>query len=158
MYYRIFVWVSSLILIVGCQSNAEKGAELFRNQDYEEALFQFQQANELYPNDVTIIYNIGRTLEELERFDEAIVFFNIYLNKSTEKLSGYLGRGRCFFEKDYLEGAEIDFTNAIRLDQGSFDAFYMRGRTRIKMNYHTRGISDLNNALAINKDHVRSHY
>ena len=147
-----------IITLISCNTNSKQGADYFRDKDYEQALFHFDLAYKLYPNDVYLIYNLARTHEELENFDDAIKYFNLYLEKSTDKLPGFLGRGRCYFGKGYLEGAEIDFTNAIRLDQGSFDAFYMRGRTRVKMRKFSRGISDLSNALSIDEEHVRSYY
>ena len=82
----------------------------------------------------------------------------MYLEKSPEKLSGFLGRGRCYFGKKYMQGAEIDFTNALREDKGNFEAHYLRGMTRVKRRNFVHGLSDLNKALAIDSTHVRSHY
>jgi tetratricopeptide (TPR) repeat protein len=155
LFYLAFF---ALIMQTGCMSDVDKGAASFRAGDYEMALVHYEQAQQFYPNDVSILYNLARTHEELDNYPEAISFYNLYLDKSSDKLPGFLGRGRCYFQEDYLEGAEIDFTNALRIEKNSLDAYYMRGRTRIMMRHISDGLSDLDRALQMDQEHVRAHY
>lgn len=141
-----------------CETHAESGANSFRAEDYNTALFHFDQAYKMSPNDLSIIYNLARTHEELENYEDAILFYNKYLYSSLEPFPGYLGRARCYFGQEYYEGAELDFTNALRINDSSKEALYMRGRTRIVMQNAMEGIEDLNRAIELDDTHVRARY
>ncbi len=47
------------------------GLLLHKSQQYEKALFVYRKANDLRPDDILTLYNMGLTLVELEQYDEA---------------------------------------------------------------------------------------
>jgi len=55
------------------------GADAFRAGEHEEALVAFTKAFEALPDNSSLLWNIGRCLEELGRTDEALESFERYL-------------------------------------------------------------------------------
>src|SRR5688572_17227335 len=55
-----------------------RGAELYRQRRYDEALLEFFTSNRLAPNR-NVVFNIARSLEALGRYDEAYRYYSDFL-------------------------------------------------------------------------------
>jgi tetratricopeptide (TPR) repeat protein len=61
------------------KSHFERGALLYRQQRYEEAIVDFEAARQAHPSPA-LDYNIGRAAERLERWDLAVASYQRYLD------------------------------------------------------------------------------
>ncbi len=71
-----------LLLLSACSSHRQDAEDFFEAENFEQALFHFEQALKLNPNDWTLTYNLARTYEELNEFDRAIPLYGKCLEKS----------------------------------------------------------------------------
>ena len=67
------------------RSHFLRGADLFREGNYEAALIEFKRANEIAPN-YRILYNIGQTYQELQNYTGALDSFQRYLEMGGNKI------------------------------------------------------------------------
>ncbi|MEM9390395.1 MAG: tetratricopeptide repeat protein, partial [Bacteroidota bacterium] len=148
-----------LIFLTSCMDNYELGEKYFEQGDYKKAEFHFERADKIDRGNWRILYNLARSKEELEKFDEAIELYSQSLNiKNT--IASHLGRARCYEHDDYyLKGAIIDYSEALRLRRkDNFEAFYGRARVYIKEVKYYKALPDINQAIKINPKHVNAYY
>ena len=60
------------------EARFQRGAQLYKQQRYEEALLEFFASNRLVPNR-NVVFNIARTYEALARYDQAYSYYIEYL-------------------------------------------------------------------------------
>ncbi|MEM9857649.1 MAG: tetratricopeptide repeat protein [Bacteroidota bacterium] len=148
-----------LTLFTSCMDHYELGEKYFEEENYEKAEFHFEKASKIDRGNWKILYNLARSKEEVGKYDQAIDLYSqsLTINKT---VAGHLGRARCYQQDDYyLEGAIIDYSEAIRLRRkGNFDAFYGRGRVYMKDGNYYKALADINQAIKIRPEHINAYY
>lgn len=142
-----------------------RGAVYFLLSKYDTALIDYEKSLKLDPNNETVYYDIGITYAELNRYDEAITFLNEALRRENVHLSFY-ERGRCLYEIQEYELAEMDFQNALifndkldpweKIDNGR--SYYHKGLSNVRLNKIKEACSDFENALSNNYSNAQSEY
>lgn len=147
------------LALISCADHYELGEMYFEDENYEKAEYHFERASKIDRGNWKILYNLARSKEEVEKYDEAISLYGKSLSiKNT--MAGHLGRARCYEQDEYyLEGAIIDYSEALKLKpKGNFEAYYGRGRVYLKDQNYYKALSDLNQALKMRPKHVNVHY
>ena len=104
-------------------------------------LFKCQTKNTITLDEIKI-------LVDQKNYELAIKSLNdlIKINKNESNAFNLLGV--CFFEINELEKAEINFSNALKLEK-NYRFFYNRGNVRREMNKLTFALEDYNSAILI---------
>src|SRR4030042_5403968 len=72
-------------------------------------------------------YNVGKTLQDESKYDEAIAEFNEAIKIDPVFINAYISRGYTYILKKQYDLAIVDYTKAISLDPDNPIAFNGRG-------------------------------
>jgi len=131
----------------------KEGLELFRDKKFEEAIFNYNKAIEIFPNFIEALLNRGLAYLEKGESDKAIADFN----KAIEVGSGYsgicdiyAGRGYAFANKGEFDKAMADFTKLIEINSDYSEihqVYAKRAEIYGRQGNPDKAIEDYNKAL-----------
>ena len=107
--------------LLGQTDSLQRGLELFRQEKYEEALQQFEEARRLQPNNASIDNFIGITETKLGRMDEANQDYEIAIRIDPKLAGPHTNLGFNYLSKKQYDLAEKQLRTALLLD--SVDPF-----------------------------------
>jgi len=124
------VGVASIVLIAGCggsqlYQHMETGNEAYEDERHEDALSAYREARIVAPDEPSVGYNLGNTLHELRRFEEAAVLSTEALNNTEDPLLAQSLRyalGTHAIERGLLFEARAHYIDVLRIDPGDQDA------------------------------------
>src|SRR5215469_1622925 len=140
--HELQVTISNL---VGEENLAIALADMHR---YDEALPHFENAREIRPDDATALLNIGTTLDEVGRHQEAIEAFEtvVRTNKDVTPLTAaYRGLGVAYASLGDRQRARENFMKALALSPSESSEMYNLSMLEVE-----DGIDRLSKALAAN--------
>ena len=155
---NLFPFASILLLLSSCLSHQEEANKLFEEGDYEGAAYHYEWALKFDPDNWHLLYNLAGCKEELGYYDEGIDLYRESLRLNNELIEAFLGRARCYWKKEDLTSAIIDFSNVLKRDQNHFEAQYSRGKCYLQDSLYYRALLDFNKAINLNRAHVNSYY
>ena len=104
-------------------------------------LFACQKNNTITLDEIKIL------LDERD-YEIAIKKLNSFIKINKNESDAYNLLGICFLEINEFDKAEINFSNALRLEK-NYKFFYNRGNVRREMNKLTLALEDFNEAISI---------
>ncbi len=122
--------VTSLIFIAGCggsqlYQHIEAGNEAHEQQRYEDALTDYREARLIAPTESVVGYNLGNTLHQLRRFEEAAVLSSEALSTTEDPALAQSLRyalGGHAVERGLLFEARAHYIDVLQLDPNDIDA------------------------------------
>lgn len=178
---RNFDWINEeSIFLSGLQVNV-RNAKLYNNvghalesqKKYNEALVLFKQAAIVQPDDIGAHINIGRTLNALNRYDDAEVAYRsakrllpraapgkrLVTRVAPNSLSLFLNLGNLVARnRSRLEEADSLYRQAIAMRSDYVQAYINRGDVLLKMNRSELAISVYKQALNFDPTNPDLHY
>ncbi len=134
-----------------------RGATKFKQQRYEEAIEDFDEAIKLNPNDAGSYSNRGNAKLASQRHKEAIKDYDMAIALDPNSAVAYYNRG---FAKEKLgryEGAIKDYDEAIKFDPKDAMAYYNRGNAKMELGKYEEAIKDYDEAIRINPKFAKAH-
>jgi len=124
------VGAASIILIAGCggsqlYQHIEAGNAAYEELRYEDALTAYREARLVAPDEPVVGYNLGNTLHQLRRFEEAAVLTTEALNATVEPTlvqSLRYALGAHAVERGLLFEARTHYIDVLRIDPLDQDA------------------------------------
>jgi tetratricopeptide (TPR) repeat protein len=134
-----------------------QGHEHLKNGEYEDAIFNFQKALELNPNDAAEYNNLGSVYSQQGDTTAAMENLNKAIDLDSTLASAYYNRGILNYTNDSSGEAKnklalADYTQAIALDSTQFDAYYSRGLVYSQLKENNNALADFTQAIALNPD------
>jgi Ca-activated chloride channel family protein len=122
--------VTSIMLVVGCggsqlYQHIEVGNEAYEDQRYEDALIEYREARLVEPDEPIVGYNLGNTLHQLRRFEEAAVLSAEALQATEDTVLAQSLRyalGGHAVERGLLFEARARYIDVLRTDPQDQDA------------------------------------
>ena len=102
------------------------------------------------------LHNLGNRLYKMERYDDAIVFYDVALETCPTILEGYFNRGLAYTRLGRYVKAEADLDQAIQLNEDIADLWYVRGLIQKYKRDYESAIADFERALQIDPDFLRA--
>ena len=99
----------------------------------------------------TITLDEIKILLDEKNYDLAIKNLNDFIEINKNESDAYNLLGVCFFENNKLDKAEINFSNALKIEK-NYKFFYNRGNVRREMNKLSLALEDYNAAILIEKN------
>ena len=130
-----------------------KAEELVRKREYHDALRQYDRALEHGPH---WSYLAGRAhaLKRLERYDEALEFYNRAISLRPYRISVLASRGNLYFRMGRMHEALEDFNLAIALDSLHPGNLADRANVLRDLKRYDLALADLENALVYGSNNV----
>jgi len=98
----------------------------------------------------TVTLDEIKILLDEKNYDLAIKNLNDFIKINKNESNAYNLLGICFFDINELDKAEINFSNALEIEE-NYKFFYNRGNARREMNKLTLALEDYNAAILIEK-------
>jgi len=133
------------------QSYYDKGESYYENDDFDNAITQFNEAIRLDPNFAVAYNSRGNSYDANDEYDAAIKDYSEAIRLNPNSAVFYYNRGDSYRKKGEYDNAIKDYTEAIRLDPS--DAafyYYLRGNSYRMKGEYDNAIKDFNEAIRIN--------
>ncbi len=139
-----------------------QGQEHLKNGAYDDAIFNFQKALELNPNDATEYKNLGLAYSQKGDTTVAMDYLNKAIESDSTLASAYYNRGTLNYTDDSSgkvknKLALADYNRSIELDSTQFDAYYSRGLVYTQLKDFNKALADFTRAIALNPDNYETY-
>ena len=151
------------------QQYIDQGKVEYNRGNYDAAIYLFNQAIELNPDNEYLYNDRGLCYVELGDMDLAIPEFSKAIELNSDCVEAYYNRGLAYFGqgRSAAPDAILDFTKAIELEPDNVDAYYNRGLSYNKFynrgenyddedttDYHTKAVADFDKVLELDPTYV----
>jgi tetratricopeptide (TPR) repeat protein len=135
-----------------------KGKSYFDAGKYDSAIIYISQALKVDSGHALWYYCRGGAHKRLKQYDNAVGDFTRGIALDTANLDAYFNRGDIYFNMGKYREAVSDFTRAIWGDpEHFFDAYYLRGAAKKKMNDSKGACEDYKKAKSLNPGLIRTY-
>ena len=153
----IFTLIATSLIVCNAYAKTEtpeeaalkKGVNLNRQDKYDEAIAEFDNAIKINPISASAYYNLGIIYNKKNDSDKAITNFSKAIEIDTALADAYYNRGSVYYKKGNFDEAISDYNKAIELTPQSADAYYARGLVYSKKNNIDQAIADYNKAIEL---------
>lgn len=127
-----------------------RGTGWLAKSDYERAIFDFNQALVLNPNELSALNGRGAAWRASAQYERAIADFTEVIRLAPPNASPYNNRGASYTDLRQYDKAISDFDAAIRLDPKNSAAYNNRAGVFIKKGEFNRAIADYDQSIRLN--------
>lgn len=121
-----------LILGIACSANAQtqrqliyEGNKAYEVAAYEDALVAYKKALDEVPDHPVALFNLGNAYYQLERYDDAIVYWNMAAqNDLPDSFLVHYNKGNALMKNQKLDEAIEAYKQSLRLNPSNEDAKY----------------------------------
>ena len=99
-----------------------KANDLYQQKEYKKALSIYQQIRERFPEDTSLLSNLGATLLKLGNIKEAKNILDKALSIDENHISALVNRGSLYKNIGEFQKSKIDLEKAVKLDEANIDA------------------------------------
>jgi tetratricopeptide (TPR) repeat protein len=139
------------------QEHITKGLEHVKNEEYDLALAEFNEAIKLDANNPEGYYHRGRTFTSQGKYDEAVVEFNFAINKDPNYEEAYVSRGVAWAQKGQINQAITDFSKAIELNPEYAPAYTNRAIANMDRD-RDAAVADFSKAIELEPDNPEGYF
>jgi len=127
----------------------ERGNDAFLNEQYQNAISNYDKAIEIEPNNPNYYYYRAQTNVNLGQYNEAIVDYDRVIKLKPDNPLYYFGRAQAKVELEQYEEAIADYDKAIDLSPDLSNYYYFRARAKEELGQYDEVIADYSEALHI---------
>ena len=126
--------------------------------EYESSLDDLRHAIGLNPMDAGAYKELGSSLRNLHKFDEAIKNYSKAIEVRPDYAQAFNGRALCYDDgiKDF-EKALSDYSKSIELDSESGTYYFNRGAFLFENNFRDKALPDLQKADSLGKTEAKKY-
>ncbi|NMM50421.1 tetratricopeptide repeat protein [Marinigracilibium pacificum] len=156
---RLYLAVMVTIFLFSCGGDlSEQGDKLYKSGKYQEAIKSYSEYLETYPSNEIVLYNRGRSYEELGMTEEAIADYQQVLKIDDRHMNSRLGLASLFYKNGDYSSAEIILTESMKISPENPNVLALRGKVNFQMSNFKQAIDDLSKALRIKPDMSDAYY
>ncbi|TAE57071.1 MAG: serine/threonine-protein kinase [Nostocales cyanobacterium] len=111
-------------------------------------------SNKMNTNNAVDLYSKGNTLLQLNRYQDALEFYQKAVNIKPDYVQGWYGQGRAFFQLKEYEKSLAAYDRAIQIQPDYVDAWGGRGLTLSKLERYSEAIAAFEQVLKVNNDNT----
>ncbi|MCK9399934.1 MAG: tetratricopeptide repeat protein [Bacteroidales bacterium] len=126
-----------------------RGWSYYSNLDFKKAIFDFDEAIKINPNNPDLFNDIANTYFELQEYDNAIKDYSKAIKLSPDNSDIYNNRANTYYELKEYKNALKDYSKAIKLSPDNSNVYRNRANTYIKLQKNQKALIDCNNAIKL---------
>lgn len=119
-------------------------------RDFEGALEDLKEAEKLLPDDLAVMSNLAKTLDESGKVDEAMQYLDQILEKDSTYVSALVNYGFIYQNKDQHEKAIEYFDKAQKIEPMEPFIYSNRAFSKLKLNRLKKAWRDINTSIQLN--------
>jgi protein O-GlcNAc transferase len=139
------------------EAYANKSNSLIKLKRHFEAISACEQSTQIQPN-FDALLNKGIALNELKKYQSAILSFDDALKIDSRSAVAFFGKGIAFTGLDKDEHAIREFDNALLIDPNYFEALLAKAFTLNKIKKFANAVSGFDAALLIDDASSKAYY
>jgi tetratricopeptide (TPR) repeat protein len=148
---------------LGCQADPavqhyDRGVNLAKAGQYEQAIAEFDKAIELDPNYTAAYANRGNVYSQIGQHDKAIADCNKAIELDPDDAEVYGNRAAVYSHMGEHDKAIADYNKAIELDPNYAQAYYNRGIAYSSLGEYDKAIADYTKAIELNPNYAKAYY
>ena len=140
------------------QLHLNSGYEHLSSREYESALFEYNQALDLDPDNPSGYNGRGVAYTGLSEYERAIEDFDHALALNPESASAFQNRGIAYQRLNDLERAIADYDRAIEIAPENVILYGLRGHAYLMLGEYERAMIDYDQAIALEPENVILYY
>jgi len=148
-------FIDAKILLDQAKSKGIKGADFDR---LEQRLNEGNKEPAIKPNHAEAYYNMGISLKEQRKLDEAIVAYNKAISIKPDYADAYNNMGIALKEQRKLDEAIVAYNKVISIKPDYADAYYNMGIALKEQRKLDEAIEAYNKAISIKPDYADAYY
>ena len=136
------------------QDFVSQGKRKLKQQDYQGAIAEFDQALASNPNDLNSLSGRAEAYYLQDNYEAAIQDFNKVLQLNPDNATFQFYRGYAHGQLGENEKEIADYNEALRLNPDYVDAYNNRGNSYNNLGENEKAIADYNEAIRLNPDNA----
>ncbi|MEM9895964.1 MAG: tetratricopeptide repeat protein [Bacteroidota bacterium] len=161
-YYIILktsaVLLSFVFLLFSCNSNSSGAADsLFEAGRYKEAIEAYTKMIESEPSNSSILYNRGRSYEEIGEIDLATSDFEAVLKLDPKNVKAYLSLAKLSYKTEAFSKALVLANKALELNENNAEGHFFAARASHQLGYLDGALESYNNAITVDKNYGQAY-
>ncbi len=141
-----------------CEAYNQRGIERLRNNKYQKALADFNNAVAIHPQFSEPYLNRGVVYRNLALYDVAIEDFNLAIILNDKYVDAYFNRALTFKEMNQIERATRDLKTVIIMRPTHYKAYYELGNVLFEQEDFYGAIDMYATCLEIEPGYIWAHY
>ncbi|MEO1050782.1 MAG: tetratricopeptide repeat protein [Bacteroidota bacterium] len=140
------------------KSYTQEGIKLYENQQYSEAIINFNKAIEADVKYSQAYFYRGNIKDSFEDRHGAMQDYNKAIDLNPKFSEALFARGNVkFLLQDYY-GAIADYSKTIQLNPNHIDAYYKRGQAKHRLEAYEDAINDCTKIIEITPKNIDAYY
>lgn len=157
-----FILLLFFSLTVSAQTYEEmvnKSMDFLEQKDYfsaEQALILALRKEPANPNNIMLMVNLGTIQRYLGKLDEALISYNIAIDKYPDKAFLRHSRAALYCEMEKYDDALKDYNAILLKDENDLNALYQRGLVYLYQKKTLEAEADFEKILALSPDNLQA--
>ena len=127
----------------------KRGRIYLSNDQYDQAIADFNQALQFDPKTAAAYFNRGRAFKLKGNYEQAVADYSEAIQLNPEMVAAYVNRGQIYNMAGRYDEAIADFDQALQLDPGRVNPYLNRGVAYGSKGAYEKALADFNSALEI---------
>ncbi len=149
---RLFFILISCVVLFGCGKGPSNAEEYFEAGQYQKAVDAYTTQIEQSGNDLDLIYNRGRSYEEMGDLSSAEKDYNYILDNDPKNLNAMLSLSKMAYERGDYSKSLLLSEEVKKNHETSAQAHFLVARAKHQLGYAKAALEAYNNAISLDKE------
>jgi len=136
----------------------QQGNSFFQKRQYNKAILAYQTAIQLGYSNVYGYFNLGVVKRSISLPEEAVVYFNLALQKQPNYAPAYLTLAKSYIDREMLEEAHSAIQTCLKITKDLPEAYHTLGLIYFRQNKNKEAIEYYKIAIDKNPKDALTHY
>jgi len=128
------------------------------NRNFNKAKELLSKANEIKPNNLSVLNNLGTACKELGDSKDAMNFYEHVIRINPNHTNAQYNLGVAFYKLKELKKAKIFFTQTVEIQPNYALAFVSLATVNAELKEYEKAVSNYQKAIKIKVDHAGAHH
>lgn len=148
---RLAAFIAVVGIFFGCtRKKSDLGEKYFQEGHYQLAIDEYTKILDIRPRSLGVLYNRGRSFQELGEENKAILDFEKVLKLDNDHVQAHLSLGNIDFQNEDYEGAYYQFNLIVKKFSQNSDGLMFRGKANFKLGNIRGALQDYNASIRVN--------
>lgn len=105
--------------------------------------------NSIYPDNLKVLEYLASSYFNIERFEDAAVYYTRLIENNYNLSESYFKRGLCFYNMNLTDESLNDFSKVIELDEYNHESYYYRANIYAIKEEYKKAINDYDKSISL---------
>ncbi|MFT4737542.1 MAG: tetratricopeptide (TPR) repeat protein [Cyclobacteriaceae bacterium] len=151
---RLFVLVTFISLCFACgPDNRLPGDVYFESGEFNQAIAAYNDYLQSNKATEAVLYNRGRSYEELEKWEEALEDFENVIKINVKSAAAYLSIANVRYEQKRYQQSLLQVAKALEITDSNAQAHFIAARAKHQLGYIEGAMESYTQAIDLNRNY-----